>query len=194
MLHIILFGPPGAGKGTQSKILIDKYNLMHLSTGDMLRNHLKEKTALGMEAARYVNQGLLVPDSVVIEMIKNQIETNPQVHGFIYDGFPRTKEQAVKLDELLHERGQRISLMIALDLPDSLIRERMKKRAEIEGRTDDVNDEVIATRIATYHDKTKPLLDFYSAQNKCARIEGASSIEVVNCAICTLLDSFAKHG
>jgi len=194
MLHIILFGPPGAGKGTQSKILIDKYNLMHLSTGDMLRNHLKEKTALGMEAARYVNQGLLVPDSVVIEMIKNQIETNPQVHGFIYDGFPRTKEQAVRLDELLHERGQRISLMIALDLPDSLIRERMKKRAEIEGRTDDVHDEVIATRIATYHDKTKPLLDFYSAQNKCARVEGSSTIEEVNRAICTLLDSFAKHG
>jgi adenylate kinase len=189
MLHLILFGPPGAGKGTQSKILIDKYNLIHLSTGDMLRKHLKEETELGKEAARYVNQGLLVPDEVVIDMIAQQIETNPNATGFIYDGFPRTIEQAAKLDELLKKRGQQISKMVALELPDSFIHERMRKRAEVEGRADDANDEVIATRIATYHNKTKPLLDYYSAQNKCARVDGAPTIEEVNRVVCNLIDA-----
>jgi len=193
MLHLVLFGPPGAGKGTQSKILITKYNLIHLSTGDMLRNHLKEQTALGKEAAHYVNQGLLVPDEVVINMIKDQIESNPNANGFIYDGFPRTIDQAAKLDELLAARGQRISLMIALDLPDSLIHERMRKRAEVEGRTDDADDQVIATRIATYHQKTKPLLDYYSAQDKCKRVDGAPPIEEVTIAVCHIVDRFIKN-
>jgi adenylate kinase len=188
MLHLILFGPPGAGKGTQSKILIDKYNLVHLSTGDMLRSHLKEQTELGKEAATYVNQGLLVPDAVVINMIKHHIEANPNAKGFIFDGFPRTGEQAAKLDELLQARGQQINLMIALELPDSLIHERMRTRAEIEGRSDDANVEVIATRIATYHQKTRPLLDYYSAQNKCIRVDGAPSIEEVSHAVCKLID------
>ena len=188
MLHLILFGPPGAGKGTQSKLLIATYNLVHLSTGDMLRSHLATQTPLGQEAARYVNQGLLVPDQVVIDMIKHQIESHPNANGFIYDGFPRTLEQADQLDALLAARGQQISLMIALDLPDTMIHERMRKRAEIEGRSDDAKDDVIATRIATYHQKTKPLLDFYSAQNKCVRVDGAPAIEEVCTATCRIID------
>ncbi|MCL2501501.1 MAG: adenylate kinase [Bacteroidales bacterium] len=193
MLHLILFGPPGAGKGTQSKLLISKYNLTHLSTGDMLRSHLKEQTALGKEAARYINQGLLVPDEVVIDIIKHHIESNPHANGFIYDGFPRTIDQAVKLDELLTGRGQQINLMIFFDLPDSLIHERMRKRAEVEGRSDDADDQVIATRIATYHQKTKPLIDYYCAQNKCAQIDGAPSIEEVSLATCHAVDGLIKH-
>jgi len=194
MLHLILFGPPGAGKGTQSKILISKYRLIHLSTGDMLRIHLKEQTALGKEAAHYVNQGLLVPDEVVINMIQEQIVSNPNANGFIYDGFPRTIEQAAKLDEVLAARGQQIGLMVALDLPDSFIHERMRKRAEIEGRADDAKDEVIATRIATYHQKTKPLLDYYSAQNKCKQVDGSQTIDEVNQSTCHLIDHLIQHG
>jgi len=189
MLHLILFGPPGAGKGTQSKLLISTYNLVHLSTGDMLRSHLKEQTELGKEAAHWVNQGLLVPDQVVIDMITHHIGTNPNARGFVYDGFPRTIEQAAKLDEVLAARGEQINIMIALDLPDALIHERMCKRAEIEGRPDDANDEVIATRISTYHRKTKPLLDYYTAQNKCRIVDGAPDIEEVNQAVRSLIDS-----
>jgi len=193
MLHLILFGPPGAGKGTQSKILITKYNLIHLSTGDMLRTHLKEQTALGIEAARYINQGLLVPDEVVIDMIIQQMENNPNATGFIYDGFPRTIEQAAQLDKLLHERGDEINMMIALDLPDSLIHGRMRKRAEIEGRMDDANDDVISTRIATYHQKTKPLLDYYNVQGKCFQIDGTQAIEEISQSIGVLIDRFIPH-
>jgi len=160
----------------------------------MLRIHLKEQTTLGVEAARYINQGLLVPDEVVIDMIKEHIESNPHAHGFIYDGFPRTIEQAAKLDELLAARGQQIGLMIALDLPDSLIRERMCKRAEIEGRADDAKDEVIATRIATYHQKTKPLLDYYSTQNKCVQVGGAQTIDEVSQCTCHIIDRLIQHG
>ena len=188
MVHLILFGPPGSGKGTQSKLIISTYNLIHLSTGDMLRHHLKEQTKLGKEAAHYVNQGLLVPDQVVIDMITHQIETHSNAQGFIYDGFPRTIEQAAKLDELLTSRGEQINMMIALDLPDSLIHERMRKRAEIEGRSDDTDDHVISTRISTYHQKTKPLLDYYTAQNKCQTVDGSPSINEVNTAVCALIN------
>ncbi|MDR2585496.1 MAG: adenylate kinase, partial [Prevotellaceae bacterium] len=183
MLNLILFGPPGAGKGTQSKILVDRYGLIHLSTGDMLRNHLREQTALGLEAARYIHQGLLVPDNVVIDMIKDQIESHSDAKGFIYDGFPRTIEQAAKLDELLTKRGHVIDMVIALDLPDSMIHNRMVKRAEVEGRVDDAKEEVIATRIATYHQKTRPLLDYYGAQNRCAVVDGTPSIDRVSLAV-----------
>jgi adenylate kinase len=194
MLHLILFGPPGAGKGTQSKLLIDTYHFVHLSTGDMLRNHLKAQTTLGKEASNYVNQGLLVPDEVVINMIEQQLEAESHAKGFIFDGFPRTIEQAAQLDEMLKERGRQIDLMIALDLSDSIIHERMRSRAEKEGRTDDANPEVIATRIATYHQKTAPLLDYYSAQKKCYRIDGALPIEEVAKIVCSLIDRFLTHG
>jgi adenylate kinase len=154
----------------------------------MLRQHLHEQTALGKEAAGYISQGLLVPDEVVIDMIKQQLENNLDANGFIFDGFPRTIEQADRLDKLLQERGEQIDLMIALDLPDAVIYERMRKRAEIEGRIDDANPEVIATRIATYHEKTKPLMTYYSAQDKCARVNGAQTIEEANQDICNLVD------
>ena len=193
MLHLILFGPPGAGKGTQSKLLISKYNLIHLSTGDMLRSHLTAQTELGKEAAHYIHQGLLVPDQVVINMIIEQIETNHEAKGFIYDGFPRTIAQAAQLDQLLSQHNQQIGLMIALELPDSMIHERMRHRAQIEGRTDDADDHVIATRIATYHQNTAPLLDYYSAQNKCYRVNGALSIGEVNQASCQLIDHFLQR-
>ena len=193
MIHLIIFGPPGAGKGTQSKLLASAYNLAHLSTGDMLRNHIKEETALGVEATYYINRGLLVPDEVVIGMIKQRIDTEKNVNGLIFDGFPRTIEQAAKLDQLLQERGQQIGLMVALDISDSTIHQRMRARAEKEGRTDDTNDETIATRIATYYKKTEPLLHYYKKQNKCHHVSGAQSVQEVSEAICNLIDRFVKH-
>ena len=193
MLHLILFGPPGAGKGTQSKLLISKYNLIHLSTGDMLRSHLSAQTELGKEAGRYIHQGLLVPDQIVINMITRQIETSHDANGFIYDGFPRTIAQAAQLDQLLSEHHEQIGLMIALELPDSLIHERMRHRARVEGRTDDADDHVIDTRIATYHQNTAPLLDYYDARNKCYRVNGALSIGAVNQASCQLIDRFLQR-
>ena len=188
MLHLILFGPPGAGKGTQSKLLLPKYDLVHLSTGEMLRQHMADQTSLGIEAGRFINQGLLVPDQVVVEMIKQHIQEHPEAKGFIYDGFPRTLEQAAKLDELLESRGEQIGLMIALDVPDLITHERMHLRAKAEGRTDDADDLVVATRIAAYHSKTEPLLEYYALRNKCCRINGAVDIDAAFQAICDLID------
>ena len=193
MLHIILFGPPGVGKGTQSKLLVSKYHLIHLSTGDMLRSHIAEQSPTGIEAARYINKGQLVPDSVVINMIQQHIAENPEAKGFIYDGFPRTTQQAVQFDHILQLIAAKITIMIALDLPDEITHQRMHHRATRENRIDDTNEHVIATRIATYHKKTEPLLHYYSQQGKCFRVDGTPSIEAVHTAICQLIDPHCPH-
>ena len=193
MLHLILFGPPGAGKGTQSQFLVSKYHFIHLSTGEMLRRHIKEQTPLGLEAATYIDKGHLVPDAIVINMIQEKLEESPDATGFIYDGFPRTTEQAIQLDRILAERGHEIAFMLALDIPDKITHQRIRHRAEQENRIDDADDSIIATRIATYHQRTKPVLDYYSQQGKSKKVDGAPSIELIHKNICQHIDKYLSQ-
>lgn len=179
-LNIVLFGPPGAGKGTQSENLIENYGLKHLSTGDMLRSEIAAGTELGKKAKVLMDAGDLVPDSIVIGMIENQIASNADAHGFIFDGFPRTKAQAEALDDLLIKHTMRIKLMLALDVDkDELVR-RLMERGKISGRSDDQDPQVIGNRIETYEEKTAPLKEYYSAQGKFRSIEGLGTIEEIS--------------
>lgn len=176
MLNLVLFGPPGAGKGTQAEFLINNYDLIHLSTGDLLRGEISEKTNLGLEAKKFMDKGELVPDSVVIGMIKNKLESNRKVKGFIFDGFPRTVEQAKALDELLNENQAPISGMLSLDVEEQELIDRLMKRGIISGRADDQDLNVIKNRIQVYHQKTAPLADYYSKQGKYFSINGMGEI------------------
>lgn len=178
-LNIVLFGPPGAGKGTQSEFLIQKYGLVHLSTGDLLRAEIKAETPLGLEAQEMMDQGELVPDHVVIGMIRNKIEANNQAPGFIFDGFPRTKAQAEALDEMLNSKSEPITAMLALEVPEAELIKRLLKRGETSGRPDDRDETVISNRIAEYEKKTAPLKDYYSGQGKYKGIEGVGTIEEI---------------
>jgi adenylate kinase len=177
MLNIVLFGPPGAGKGTQSQRLIDKYQLIHLSTGDLLRNEISQGTHLGLEAKKLMDQGLLVPDDVVIGMISNKLDANKDARGFIFDGFPRTVAQAEALDELLISKGDRISCMIALEVNDEELEKRLLLRGKDSGRADDANPEVIRKRIVEYNSKTAPVANYYKQQDKFCSINGIGSID-----------------
>ena len=179
MLNLVLFGPPGAGKGTQSNLLIDKYKLVHLSTGDILRGEISEGTALGMEAKKLMDQGLLVPDKVVIGMISSKLDSNPEANGFIFDGFPRTTAQAEELDKLLAEKGTSISAMLSLKVEDEELIRRLLERGKSSGRADDQNEEIIANRIREYNNKTAPLKEYYKEQNKLREIPGEGSINTI---------------
>tara|TARA_B100000029_G_C17279101_1_gene852788 strand:- start:129 stop:701 length:573 start_codon:yes stop_codon:yes gene_type:complete len=179
MLNLVLFGPPGAGKGTQSNLLIDKYKLVHLSTGDILRGEISEGTALGMEAKKLMDQGLLVPDKVVIGMISSKLDSNPEANGFIFDGFPRTTAQAEELDKLLTEKGTSISAMLSLKVEDEELIRRLLERGKSSGRADDKNEEIIANRIREYNNKTAPLKEYYEEQNKLREIPGEGSINTI---------------
>jgi len=154
----------------------------------MLRRHIKEQSPLGLEAATYIDKGHLVPDAVVINMIRQKLEENPQATGFIYDGFPRTTEQATQLDRILAERGDKVSFMIALDVPDEITHQRIRHRAEREDRIDDTDDSIIATRIATYHQRTEPVLNYYEQQGKSRKVDGAPAIDSIHQAICQHID------
>ena len=176
-LNLVLFGPPGAGKGTQSNLLIDKYKLVHLSTGDILRGEISEGTALGMEAKKLMDQGLLVPDKVVIGMISSKLDNNPFANGFIFDGFPRTTNQAIALDDLLSEKGTSITSMISLQVGDQELIRRLLNRGKDSGRTDDQDESIITNRINEYNNKTAPLKDYYSRQNKLSEVDGRGSID-----------------
>jgi adenylate kinase len=176
MLNLVLFGPPGAGKGTQSQNLIEKYGLIHLSTGDLLRNEISQGTVLGLEAKKLMDQGILVPDAVVIGMISNKLDANKDAKGFIFDGFPRTVAQAEALDELLKTKNSAISVMIALEVNDEELEHRLLLRGKDSGRPDDANPEVIRKRIKEYNDKTAPVAGFYKAQNKFKSVSGIGSI------------------
>jgi adenylate kinase len=187
MKYFILFGPPGAGKGTQAQLLVDKYNYMHVSTGDLLRKEMSEGTELGKKAQGLINAGKLVPDEVVVGMIRKTIQDNPKVKGFLFDGFPRTIAQAEALDKMLSEFGHKVDSVISLVISDEMIRERILHRAQIENRKDDTDEEIIRTRIRTYHEKTEPLKEFYKAQSKYHEIPGERSIEEVFNDIETLL-------
>ena len=190
MLNLVLFGPPGAGKGTQSKLLIERYNLVHLSTGDILRGEIAAGTALGLEAKTLMDKGDLVPDEVVISMISSKLDKIPDAKGFIFDGFPRTTAQAEALDTLLVEKGTSISAMLSLKVEDAELIRRLLERGKDSGRADDQNKEIIANRINEYNNKTAPLKAYYDAQNKLSEIEGVGSIadiaEKLNAVIDTL--------
>lgn len=187
MKYYILFGPPGAGKGTQAKLLVEKYNYLHLSTGDLLRSEIKKGTELGKSAAALIEKGDLVPDEIVAGMIKSNIQENPDVTGFLLDGFPRTIAQAEILDKMLAEIGGSVDSVLSIRLDDSLIFDRIKHRAEIEGRKDDAERSTIQHRIDTYHQKTEPLKKYYQNQNKYHEIEGNGSIEEIFSKLTALL-------
>lgn len=175
MFNLILFGPPGSGKGTQSANILSKYNLQHISTGDLLRSEKANKTPLGIEATKYMDQGMLVPDQVVIGMIDSKLKENPNARGFIFDGFPRTKQQAIALDALLATAGTPISLVIALEVPDQELTTRILERAKTSGRVDDT-EEVIKKRVEVYRAETEIVATHYQAMGKVAHIQGTGTV------------------
>jgi adenylate kinase len=183
MLNLVLFGPPGAGKGTQSQKLIEKYGLIHLSTGDLLRSEITQGTELGLEAKKLMDEGLLVPDAVVIGMISNKLDANKNAKGFIFDGFPRTVAQAEALDNLLKSKKSAISGMIALQVNDDELEHRLLLRGKESGRPDDANPEVIRKRIKEYNDKTTPVAEFYKNQHKFKSINGIGTIAEIFASI-----------
>ena len=177
MTNLVLFGPPGAGKGTQAEFLKKKYNLVHISTGDVFRYNIKNETALGMLAKSYMDKGELVPDQVTIDMLNAEVEKNADANGFIFDGFPRTDAQAQALDTLMDSKDSQINAMIALEVDDEILVERLLKRGQTSGRADDANESIIRNRITEYYNKTAILKDYYSAQDKYFGVDGVGSIE-----------------
>ena len=178
-LNIVLFGPPGAGKGTQSNFLIERYGLVHLSTGDLLRAEIKAESQLGLQAKELMDAGQLVPDEVVIGMIRNKMEANLDAKGFIFDGFPRTKAQAEALDTMLGAKSEPITVMLALEVPEEELIKRLLGRGATSGRSDDQDESIIRNRIREYESKTAPLKDYYTAQGKFKAIDGVGSLEEI---------------
>jgi len=187
MKYFILFGPPGAGKGTQAKLMVEKYNLHHVSTGDLLRQEITKGTELGKIAKALIDNGNFVDDTIVEQMIENEIENNPHVKGFIFDGFPRTVAQAEVLDKMLQKRSQEVTKVLSIIISDQMVFERISHRASIEGRKDDANAEIIQNRIETYHKKTEPLIEFYKKEGKYNEICGEGTIEEIFEKISALL-------
>lgn len=176
MLNIILFGPPGSGKGTQSENIIKKYQLHHISTGDLLREQIQQATPLGIDAKKYMDNGQLVPDAVVIGMIKSKIEENPASKGFIFDGFPRTEAQAEALDSLLASKNSSIAVLISLEVPEEELKRRLLQRGQLSGRSDD-NEEVISKRIVEYKNKTVAVAAYYANKGLHQPLKGDGSID-----------------
>jgi adenylate kinase len=177
MLNIVLFGPPGAGKGTQAVNLIEKYTLVHLSTGDILRGELAAKSPLGLEAKKYMDKGELVPDEVVIGMIETKLDQHANANGFIFDGFPRTKAQAAALDNLLQKKETAISIMIALDVEKQELINRLMGRGIVSGRADDQDIKVIENRITVYNRETAPVIDYFNSKGIFKPVNGMGTIE-----------------
>lgn len=188
MLNIVLFGPPGAGKGTQAERLLKKYELVHLSTGDILRSEIANETNLGKEAKQFMDKGELVPDSVVIGMIESKIDANPSANGFIFDGFPRTTAQAEALDVMLKKKNAPITGMLALEVEKEELIKRLLLRGKDSGRADDQDQSIIENRIKVYNSETAPVMDFYQAQNKFKGVEGMGSIEDIFDRLCGAID------
>jgi adenylate kinase len=189
MLNIVLFGPPGAGKGTQSEKLIDKYQLVHLSTGDILRGEIAAGTVLGLEAKKLMDAGALVPDEVVIGMIASKLDHNKSAKGFIFDGFPRTAAQAESLDKMLKDKNTSITKMLALEVNNDELTKRLLIRGKNSGRADDQNEEIIRNRINEYNNKTAPLKNYYSDQGKFQSIQGIGTVDEIFESLCKNIDA-----
>ena len=189
MLNIVLFGPPGAGKGTQSERLTEKFKLIHLSTGDVFRANLKNETPLGNLARTYMDKGQLVPDELTIEMLKAEVLKHSSPIGFIFDGFPRTNAQAIALDELLASLNTEISIMLALEVEEEELKKRLLARAEQSGRADDADPAIIENRIAIYNKDTAPVKTYYQGQNKFTSIQGTGNIDEITQRIFNALEN-----
>lgn len=189
MFNIVLFGPPGSGKGTQSEKIIEKYGLKHLSTGDLLRSEIATQTTLGIEAKNFMDRGILVPDEVVIGMISSALNNNKDAKGFLFDGFPRTQAQAEALDKLLWFNQQDINVVIALEVSEEELVKRLLNRGLTSGRSDDSNEQVIRDRIAEYRRKTSIVADYYESFHKLVSIKGEGSVDEIFDAICKEIDA-----
>ncbi|MEL6638481.1 MAG: adenylate kinase [Bacteroidota bacterium] len=190
MINLILFGPPGSGKGTQADTLVERYGLLHISTGDLFRYNLKNNTPLGAEAKTYIDKGELVPDSITINMLRQKVEENPDVKGYIFDGFPRTIAQSEALDQLLESHGGAVDLLLMLDVPDAEITQRLMKRAETSGRKDDQDPEIIKNRLVVYKEETYPVFEYYLA--KAVKVWGVGTLAAVQSRLSLELDRIAE--
>lgn len=188
MTNLVLFGPPGAGKGTQAEFLKETYNLVHISTGDVFRFNIKNETALGMLAKSYMDKGELVPDQVTIDMLNAEVEKNADANGFIFDGFPRTNAQAKALDELMDAKDSQINAMIALEVDDEVLVQRLLERGKTSGRKDDADESIIRNRITEYYNKTAILKDYYTAQDKYYGVNGVGSISEITERLNAVID------
>lgn len=189
MFNVILFGPPGSGKGTQSEKLIDRYGLIHLSTGNLLREQIARQTVLGLEAKKLMDRGELVPDAVVIGMIKSAIDANPGAEGFLFDGFPRTVAQSQALNELLAENQSEINAVLALQVSEHELIARLLNRGKTSGRSDDVNEEIIRARILEYENKTAVVAEYYSQFGKVVKINGEGDVDEIFDALCNEIEA-----
>jgi len=189
MFNLVLFGPPGAGKGTQSIKIAGKYKLGHISTGDIFRSEIKNKTPLGLKVTSIIEKGELVPDELLIDLLKNAMHKFEEINGFAFDGFPRTIKQAKDLDILMAEEGSGVTLTLALEVDDDELARRLLNRAQLEGRKDDTA-EVIANRLKVYHQQTKPLIDFYDKQGKFKSANGTGSIDEIFAELCKIVESY----
>jgi len=190
MLNIILFGKPGSGKGTQASLIKDKYSLIHISTGDVFRKNMSNNTDLGLLAKGYMDKGELVPDKVTVDMLKDEINNFMPCNGFIFDGFPRTTFQAKELDSLLLEKSLKIDLIIALDVDNNSLIDRLLTRGKSSGRADDQSVEKINMRLQEYDNKTKPLIEYYNDQNKFYSINGIGSLEQIKSRIVEVIEDY----
>ncbi len=188
MFNIILFGPPGSGKGTQSEKLIAAYGLIHLSTGDLLRSEIAKQTPLGLEAKSIMDKGQLVPDEVVVGMISSALEANPQAKGFLFDGFPRTVAQSEALDKLLKLKNTEIGVVLALEVSEEELVKRLLNRGLTSGRSDDNNESVVRARIVEYHNKTSVVAEYYSRFDKVVHVKGEGTVTEIFASLCSEID------
>lgn len=189
MLNLILFGPPGSGKGTQATKLAEKYNLVHISTGDLFRREKAANSPIWQEVQSYIDKGELAPDSITIRLLKEEMDKTPEAKGYIYDGFPRTVEQAAALDEFLPTQGSEVSLLVELVVPDEEVVDRIVSRGKIENRADDQNPAIVQNRINVYKETTFPVVKHYEQVGKARKIDGMGNIEEVFDRISAILDT-----
>ncbi len=190
MINLILFGPPGSGKGTQAAKLLKKYKLVHISTGDLFRFNLKNKTPLGLEAKKYIDKGDLVPDTVTINMLTEKVNEHPEAKGFIFDGFPRNVDQAKALDKLLKSKGSAVSVLLSLDVDDEELVKRLLNRGKDSGRKDDSDESIIRNRLKVYYNETTPVYDYYEKTGKSIKVNGVGTLLAVFRRLCKIMNKF----